>query len=115
MYIRHVDPSIDHKDLTLKETPKKDKKYKREEGVGKWKGGAGLLVSGSLFPPLPIQLLPYLTAQTLFRPPAPKEDSVPCSSAPITQLAANNIKITVAANAIVAPVVRRTIGISMRT
>ena len=86
-----------------------------EYKLGKWKGGAGLLVSGSLFPPLPIQLLPYSTAQTLFRPPAPKEDSVPCSSGPITQLAANNIKTTVAANTIVAPVVRRTIGISMRT
>ena len=35
MYIRHVDPSIDHQDLTLKETPKKAKKYKIEEGVSR--------------------------------------------------------------------------------
>ena len=120
MYIRHVDPSIDHQDLTLKETPKKAKKYKREEGVSRQverqsnSVGLWLPLSSPTNPTPP--LLPYLTAQTLFRPPAPKEDSVPCSSTPITQLAANNIKITVAANAIVAPVVRRTIiGISMRT
>ena len=106
MYIRHVDPSIDHKDLTLKETPKKDKKYKREEGVSRQverrsrSVGLWLPLSSPTNPTPP--LLPYLTAQTLFRPPAPKEDSVPCSSTPIAQLAANSIKISVAANAIVA-------------